>query len=271
MLNKLIVVCGGVGIVLLTAGAAAAQSATQEAKDKTKAATEKTATVMTDAEITSAVKTKLLADKTVGGLKIDVDTSDGVVTLSGPVHSSVERSQALKLARATKGVKRVVNKLEMEKAAATTGRTEGIKEDTKDAAGKVKDKSVDAAGKVKDKSVDVAGKVKDKSVDVAGKVKDKSVDAAGGSKNAGEKAVDKTKDAASKTGEVITDASITTAVKTKLLADSKVGGLKIDVDTNDHVVTLTGPVTSVEEKNEALRLARTTTGVRRVIDKLTVK
>jgi hyperosmotically inducible periplasmic protein len=259
MLNKLIVVCG-VGIVLLTAGAAAAQTATQEAKEKTKAATEKTATVMNDAEITAAVKTKLLADKTVGGLKIDVDTSDGVVTLTGPVHSGIERSQALRLARNTKGVKRVVNKLDMEKTAATAGRTEKIKEDSKA-----------AAGKVKDTSVDVAGKVKDKSVDVAGKVKDKSVDAAGATKNAGEKTADKSKDVASKTGEVITDASITTAVKTKLLADSKVGGLKIDVDTTDHVVTLTGPVNSVEEKNEALRLARTTTGVRRVIDKLTVK
>ena len=36
----------------------------------------------------------------------------------------------------------------------------------------------------------------------------------------------------------------TAAVKTKLLADTKVGGLGIDVDTKDNVVTLTGKVRS---------------------------
>ena len=67
------------------------------------------------------------------------------------------------------------------------------------------------------------------------------------------------------------DAATTAAVKTKLLGDTKVGGLKINVDTKDNVVTLTGTVNSAEEKAEALRLARTTTGVKRVIDKLTVR
>jgi hyperosmotically inducible protein len=115
MLKKLSVVICGLGVVLMTAGIASAQTATQDAKTKTKAAAHKTATVLTDAEITAAVKTKLLADKTVGGLKIDVDTTNGVVTLTGPVNSGVERAQALKVARTTKGVKRVVNKLVMEK------------------------------------------------------------------------------------------------------------------------------------------------------------
>lgn len=242
MLKKLSVVMCGIGVVMMTSGAVSAQTATQDAKAKTKTAAKKTGAVFTDAEITSAVKTKLLADKTVGGLKIDVDTKDGVVTLTGPVHSGVERAEALKVARNTKGVKHVVNKLEMEKTEPTTGRTEKTK---------------------------VA--IKDDTKETAAKVKDKTGDAAGATKNAAEKAGEKTKDAAAKTGEVITDASITTAVKTKLIGDTKVGGLKIDVDTTDHVVTLTGSVNSVAEKNEALRLARTTTGVKRVVDKLTVK
>ena len=125
MLQRLFVVMCGVGLVMMTSGAAAAQAASQakektvaagtKAKDATKSAAKKTATVLTDAEITSAVKTKLLADKTVGGLKIDVDTSHGIVTLTGPVKSVLERNEALRLARETKGVKRVVNKLKMEK------------------------------------------------------------------------------------------------------------------------------------------------------------
>jgi osmotically-inducible protein OsmY len=238
MSKKLNVVALGAAVGLMTATAVFAQSATQQAKDKTTAAAQTTAQVMTDAEITTAVKTKLLADTTVGGLKIDVDTEKGVVTLTGKVASAAERTQAVHLARETSGVKRVVNKLTMETAA-----TAGHKDDT------IKDKSEKAAEKTKD------GAVK------AGKATEKGA----------EKAADATKDAAVKTKDVVADASITSAVKTKLLADSKVGGLKIDVDTKDNVVTLTGMVNSVEEKTEAVRLAKTTTGVKKVVDKLTVK
>ena len=85
------------------------------------------------------------------------------------------------------------------------------------------------------------------------------------------KAGHETKKAAKKVGEEITDDAITTAVKTKLLADTKVGGLKINVDTNKHVVTLTGPVHSAAERAEALRLARTTKGVHKVVNKLTIE
>jgi len=80
-----------------------------------------------------------------------------------------------------------------------------------------------------------------------------------------------TKKAAKKTAEVLTDAEITTAVKTKFLADSKVSGLKIGVDTDKHVVTLTGPVESAAEKAEAIRVAKNTTGVHKVISKLKIE
>src|SRR4051812_34727281 len=74
MLKRMSVVICGAAVVAMTAGYAAAQTATQDAKEKAQASASKTAGVVTDAEITSAVKTKLLADKTVGGSKIDVDT-----------------------------------------------------------------------------------------------------------------------------------------------------------------------------------------------------
>jgi osmotically-inducible protein OsmY len=69
--------------------------------------------VVTDAAITSAVKAKLLADPVVGGLKIDVDTDGGTVTLSGRVSSRAEADQALQLARGTEGVSRVLDKLQV--------------------------------------------------------------------------------------------------------------------------------------------------------------
>jgi len=64
-----------------------------------------------DAAITSAVKTKFLAEPGVSGLKIDVDTNDGVVTLSGMVKSSAEADKAVSIAQKSTGVKRVVNRL----------------------------------------------------------------------------------------------------------------------------------------------------------------
>ena len=71
-------------------------------------------------------------------------------------------------------------------------------------------------------------------------------------------------------GQAVDDVTITAAVKSKLVADSVVGGLKIDVDTKDGVVTLSGPVKSQTEKDTALRIARETTGVRNVQDNLNI-
>src|SRR5687768_12759268 len=55
---------------------------------------------------------------------------------------------------------------------------------------------------------------------------------------------------ATKAGEAISDATanarITAAIKTKLLQDSGLSALKIDVDTNGGVVTLSGTVSSAE-------------------------
>jgi hyperosmotically inducible periplasmic protein len=72
-------------------------------------------------------------------------------------------------------------------------------------------------------------------------------------------------------GQVVDDASITAAVKSKLMADSVVGALKIDVDTKDGVVSLNGPVKSQTEKDTALRIARETSGVKDVRDNLVVQ
>jgi hyperosmotically inducible protein len=66
------------------------------------------------------------------------------------------------------------------------------------------------------------------------------------------------------------DAAITAAVKAKLLADPDTSGLTIDVDTVNGVVTLTGRVKTAAEKTEAARLARETTGVSSVTDRITV-
>jgi len=66
-----------------------------------------------DATITTRVKTALLNDPDVGGLRIDVDTFKGVVTLSGAVKSPAERDKAIALARKIGGVKDVKSTLQI--------------------------------------------------------------------------------------------------------------------------------------------------------------
>ena len=83
-------------------------------------------------------------------------------------------------------------------------------------------------------------------------------------------AASKAGDAASGAGAAVTDAGITAAVKTRLLADTDVAGLKIDVDTRDKVVTLTGTVATAAQKTEAGQIARDTTGVASVVNNLKV-
>ena len=71
--------------------------------------------------------------------------------------------------------------------------------------------------------------------------------------------------------KTIDDATITTRVKTALLNDPDVGGLRIDVDTFKGVVTLTGRVKSKDEEAKAIALARKIGGVADVKSTLAVQ
>ena len=66
-----------------------------------------------DATITARVKTALLNDPQVGGMKIDVDTTLGIVTMSGVVKTQAEETRAVQLARNIDGVKDVKSTLQV--------------------------------------------------------------------------------------------------------------------------------------------------------------
>ena len=66
-----------------------------------------------DAVITARVKTALLNDPQVGAMKIDVDTTLGVVTMSGIVKSQADAARAIQLARQARGVKDVKSTLQI--------------------------------------------------------------------------------------------------------------------------------------------------------------
>jgi hypothetical protein len=74
-----------------------------------------------DAGITTAVKSKLAADDTVKAYKVDVDTQNKVVTLSGEVDNSAQKEHAVLIARNTKGVADVIDNMRVNPTAATSG------------------------------------------------------------------------------------------------------------------------------------------------------
>ena len=57
-------------------------------------------------------------------------------------------------------------------------------------------------------------------------------------------------------GETIDDATITTRIKTALLNDPQIAGMRIDVDTFKGVVSLSGSVKTKEEVAKAVAIAR---------------
>ncbi len=64
-----------------------------------------------DTAITSEIKAKLLADDTVPSRHVNVETTDGVVQLSGTVDSQAQSDRAESIAKAVDGVKSVKNDL----------------------------------------------------------------------------------------------------------------------------------------------------------------
>ena len=75
-----------------------------------------TGTNIDDATITASVKSKLVADKPANLTRVDVDTNNGTVYLNGTVDSSEQKARAEQLARGAKGVKNVVNNLQIRKS-----------------------------------------------------------------------------------------------------------------------------------------------------------
>jgi hyperosmotically inducible protein len=188
-----------------------------------------------DPGITTAVKAKLAQDDTVKAYQIDVDTANRVVTLSGTVDTAAAKEQAVVLARQTEGVRDIVDQITVSAEVAPT--TGSLPDEARDLGREAREEARDASEATKETAKDAAA--------ATGRAVDRAQGTAG-------------------------DAAITAAVKSKFLADSSVSGLKIDVDTHNGVVTLTGTVASRAEADRAMMLARQTDGVTRVMNNLHV-
>lgn len=82
-------------------------------------------TEIDDATLTASVKTALMADDTVRGMDINVETEKGNVSLNGQVASQAQIDQAVKVARGVSGVRDVDNNLTIREGATAGGTAAG--------------------------------------------------------------------------------------------------------------------------------------------------
>jgi hyperosmotically inducible periplasmic protein len=82
-------------------------------REKAKKAGEALADATSDARITAAIKAKFLKEPGLSSMKIHVETTDGLVTLSGTVPTHEEVAKAVKLSLETDGVQKVISTLQV--------------------------------------------------------------------------------------------------------------------------------------------------------------
>ena len=199
-----------------------------------------------DAALRQQIERLFETSPTLKSQDLTVSVDDSVATVTGVVATTALQGRALRLAR-VKGISRVENQIEVK----AKGRTSRI-----DAAG-------DATKAGLDKGVDSTVSAAKKTTQAVEKGIGKSEEGAG-------KAVDKTAQGIGKAGEKMTDASITTRVKARFSSDNLLQGSQIDVQTTDHVVTLTGRVSSAAARDRSIELAQNLGGVQSVVDELQV-
>ncbi len=124
-----------------------------------------------------------------------------------------------------------------------------------------------AADKTKAAAIDAKDAIHDKLVDWKLMPSDIKTDFEKG----GRVVRDKTGPAMTKTGEVFDNARIVTVINGKLVADSQLSAIKINVDADNGVVTLKGTVKSADLIGRAIALALDTDGVTQVVSLLTVE
>lgn len=136
----------------------------------------------------------------------------------------------------------------------------------KTAATKTGDALETAAAKTKEAAIDAKDAIHDKLVDWKLTPSDIKADLEKGGRVVRSKAAV----VGAKSGEMFDNARVVTVINAKLVGDSQLSALKIDVDANQGVVTLKGTVKSIDLIGRAITIALDTDGVFQVVSLLTV-
>jgi osmotically-inducible protein OsmY len=256
----------------------------------------------TPAWITAKIQSQYYLNPTLKPWRIDVDTSSsGGVTLSGTVDSDADRTEAVKIARATEGVTAVNDNMRVQpQGVATTGTTVKDTTDVKNDAREIKDDARSAARKTAEAVDDswitvkiqskffVDDDVRARNIDVD--TKDGMVTLKGSVQSEGERqhalsiarstdgvtmvhdslVVDRATSRKQGPDSAVEDAWITMKIQSKYYIHDEIKSRKVDVDTRKGVVTLNGSVPSATARGAAEVIAQDTDGVSKVINHLMV-
>lgn len=214
---------------------------------------------ISDDQITRAVETDLIISDYVPAHLIDVETIKGVVSLKGSVDNLLAKDRARALAEATKGVRSVINQIEV---AASDREDAEIRTDVAQAL--LRDPATD--------SYEVNVKVKDGSVTLTGEVESWQEHKLCTKVAKGVKGVTEVNNLIRFAPRADRpDTEIRADVKARLAMDALVNDALIDVEVDSGKVALSGAVGSAAEKQQALSDGWVT-GVKSVdVDDLDVK
>lgn len=222
--------------LVLSLTPAVAVSATQTAGDPSDLA---------DSEVQNAVERELWVDTSVPAHRIDVNVTEGVATLSGSVDNVLAKDRATTLAGSTKGVRSVVNRIEVTPVSRTDAQ---IRQDIEDAL--VADAATDA--------FEIDATVLDGVVTLTGEVDSWAERTLAISAAKGVRGVRKVIGSIEVQADYNrSDLDIKRDIEGRLANDVRVDSALIDVRVVDGHVTLEGSVGSAAEKQTAETIAWT--------------
>ena len=234
-----------------------------------------------DAWITTKAKMALLTTEGVSGTSINVDTVNGLVTLHGKVASGDEKAKAESSVRGIEGVANVRNLLQVVSAKredAVDASDDQVKTrvqnvlKTDHAFNDVSVQSVNAGVVLLAGSVATLGdhlRAVEHAARVPG-VKRVASEIKSPDKLADSEIYSDRPSTTAKAEGTMSDMWVTSAVKMRLMADSRTPALDVNVDTTAGNVTLFGMVPTAAAKNAAAEDAKKVSGVKAVSNQLEI-
>ena len=235
---------------------------------------------LSEARQEGSIWTAFALNRHLNPFTLDVDVENGSAKLTGTVENAVERDLAEQIALGIEGVKKVDNQLKLDPAfQAKTSSEPTLAQRFDDAtlAATVKSKllwnsnteGLDIKVAADNGTVSLTGNAQTAAAkELAGRLAD-NTDGVRKVNNqlsvsAADSAAAKAQNAANEAGAAISDAWITSKVKSSFLYSRNLDGLNITVDTQKGMVNLSGSVLNSTEKQLAIETARNIRGVRGV-------
>ncbi|XYQ84131.1 BON domain-containing protein [Pseudomonas syringae] len=237
-------------------------------------------TQLAEARQEGSIWTAFALNKHLSPFKIDVDVEQGTATLKGKVENEVDRELAERIALDIKGIDKVDNQLETDAALASAPGTKA------NMAQRFEDATLVATVKSKllwssvTEALNIDVDSKDGVVTLKGRAQSPEAKELAGSLasntdgvvsvnnlislSAADSIAAKTQPQNLNPVEQLSDAWVTSKVKSSLIYSRNLDGLNIKVDTKEGLVTLNGVVANFAEKELAVEIARNIRGVKGV-------